>query len=80
MDTNSESITDRYYSASTLASLLDVSRATIWRWSANGDAPPLRRIGPGTTRGRASEWDEFMADAEGWRARHRTSHDVPEAA
>jgi len=60
----------RYYSVGTLADLLDVSVATVWRWARNGDAPPLNQISSGTTRGRSSEWNEFLLDPAGWRAAH----------
>jgi predicted DNA-binding transcriptional regulator AlpA len=70
---------DRLYSVATLAELLDVSRATVWRWVKNGDAPPLCHVGQSSTRGRSADWNPFIADPEGWRATHRQER-VPEAA
>jgi predicted DNA-binding transcriptional regulator AlpA len=60
----------RWYSVPTLAALLGVSKCTVWRWSANGDAPPLIRIGAGSTRGRSTDWNAFLADPITWRAQH----------
>jgi predicted DNA-binding transcriptional regulator AlpA len=36
--------------ARTLASLLDVSEVTIWRWSKIGKLPRPRKLGGNTTR------------------------------
>jgi len=36
-----------------------VSRATIWRWSRGTDFPDPVRLGPGTTRWRLSELEEW---------------------
>lgn len=36
--------------ARTLASLLDVSEVTIWRWSKSGKLPRPRKLGGNTTR------------------------------
>lgn len=36
--------------ARTLATLLDVSEVTIWRWAKSGRLPKPRKLGPNTTR------------------------------
>lgn len=73
---NIESNTDRLYSVTTLAELLDVSRATVWRWVKDGDAPPLHRITPRATRGRSSEWNPYIADPAAWLAEHQREREA----
>lgn len=60
----------RWYSVATIADLLGVSVATVWRWSANGKTPRLHQIGPNVTRGKSSDWNEFLLDPAHWRAEH----------
>lgn len=40
---------------------LNVSRATVWRWVAEGHLNPPIKIGPNTTRWRAADIGEFIA-------------------
>jgi predicted DNA-binding transcriptional regulator AlpA len=75
-----ENTTERHYSVNTLAELLGIRRASVWRWVRAGEAPALHRIGPGTTRGRSSEWNPFLADPAAWRAAHRCEAREPVAA
>lgn len=39
-----------YYSDAQLAERYQVSRSTIWRWTARGHLPPPVQLSPGTTR------------------------------
>jgi predicted DNA-binding transcriptional regulator AlpA len=79
MKPSSDTTAERWYSVNTIADAIDGSRATVWRRVKNGDAPPLHQIGPGMTRGKASEWDEYLANPIAWRAAHRREA-LPEAA
>jgi predicted DNA-binding transcriptional regulator AlpA len=44
-----------YVSASQLAERYSVSRATVWRWAANGLLPKPVKLSSSTTRWRLSE-------------------------
>jgi prophage regulatory protein len=44
-----------FLSAPQVSDRLGVSRATVWRWSANGTLPKPVKLGPNTTRWRLSD-------------------------
>lgn len=48
---------------SQLSKRYSVSRATIWRWTRDGQLPKPVSFGPGCTRWRLSELEQFEADA-----------------
>lgn len=47
--------------ARTLASLLDVSEVTVWRWAKAGKLPRPRKLGGNTTRFNVGEVREALA-------------------
>lgn len=47
--------------ARTLATLLDVSEVTVWRWSKAGKLPVPRKLGGNTTRFNVGEVRAAMA-------------------
>lgn len=47
--------------ARTLATLLDISEVTVWRWTKAGKLPAPRKIGANTTRFNVGEVREALA-------------------
>lgn len=47
--------------ARTLATLLDVSEVTVWRWAKAGKLPAPRKLGSNTTRFNVGEVREAIA-------------------
>jgi len=50
-----------YVSANTLATMLETTPSTIWRWSKKGRLPKPYRLGESTTRWRLEEVNEALA-------------------
>ena len=53
----------RYGSDVQLAELFNVSRATIWRWTASGILPQPIKLSPGCTRWRLDQIEQLQGVA-----------------
>ena len=52
----------QFYRAATVARMLDVTKTTVWRWSAQGILPPAIKLGDGgCSVFDAGAVDEFIA-------------------
>ncbi|RRQ20528.1 helix-turn-helix transcriptional regulator [Thiohalobacter thiocyanaticus] len=51
-----------YISDRKLAERLEVSRATLWRWTAAGNFPQPIKLSPGCTRWRLEDVESWEAD------------------
>ncbi len=51
----------QYLSVHQVAARLGVSKATCWRWSANGTLPAPVKLGPNTTRWRVADLEAMEA-------------------
>ena len=51
-----------FYNVHQLATRLSVSRATVWRWTADGSFPSPIKLGPNTTRWRGEDVEAWMAN------------------
>lgn len=52
----------QYLSVSQVAARLGVSKATVWRWSAQGTLPKPVKLGPNTTRWRVADLEAHEVD------------------
>jgi predicted DNA-binding transcriptional regulator AlpA len=57
---NAATPTPRFLRARRLAQMLDVSIATIWRWTAAGRLPAPRRLGPNTVAWDIAEVEQAL--------------------
>ena len=55
----------QFYRAATVARMLDVTKTTVWRWSAQGILPPAIKLGGGCTVFDAAAVDEVVARMKG---------------
>lgn len=57
-------VTVKYARDIELAERFGVSRVTIWRWTKAGDFPSPVRLGPGSTRWRLADVEQWEVDQE----------------
>lgn len=55
-------IAPQFLTVAQVCTMLNCSKATVWRWTSTGHFPPPVKLGPNTTRWRAGEVEAWLAE------------------